>query len=110
MKVTLEGTQRIIALRELHQSRFHAGLMEGLPTEQPIELSGRYPFGTPAKLPSIARVGDFYSAPIAHDPESDGSCLTIVWFQESFALPIDPEVLTASQRLDWDRLAKPYQC
>ena len=43
-------------------------------------------------LPRIACVGRFESFEAAKDRARDGSELTIIWFQDEFAFPIDPGV------------------
>jgi hypothetical protein len=36
------------------------------------------------------------------------SILAVVWFQETFALPIDESVLERIKAIDWDRLAEAW--
>jgi hypothetical protein len=50
-------------------------------------------------------VGVFDSFPPARDQLEHGSSLTIVWFQENFALPIDKTVLDSIQAIDWNAVA-----
>lgn len=65
-----------------------------------------YPFGTPARLPSIVCVGEFESSTTARDPEADYSALTIIWFQDDFALPIDKRVAVRIEAIDWETQAR----
>ncbi len=132
------GSGREIAIGRLYQFRTYEGLIEGLPTrernakriphicneaqelwnlkvhlieptEVPIEYDGKYPFGVPAILPGTVCFGRFSSLRPARDASMDGSELTIVWFQNDFAFPIDESVLIAIQTLDWESIAVDYQ-
>jgi hypothetical protein len=129
---------REIAIGRLYQFRTYEGLIEGLPTkernarriphfrneaqelwklkvhliepsETPIEYDGKYPLGTPAMLPGTVCFGRFSSLTPARDSSKDGSELTIVWFQNDFAFPIDDSVLKAIRTLDWESIAEDYQ-
>ncbi len=62
----------------------------------------------PEWLPLISCIGCFSSFLPARDPEKDGSCLTVVWYQDDYALPIDAEILKELKQLDWDRLATDF--
>ena len=55
-------------------------------------------------LPSIVCVGLFQSTPVRNERQ-DCSLLHVVWFQDRFALPIDPRVVCEIQKLHWERLA-----
>jgi hypothetical protein len=114
-----------ISCQSIRQWRTYAGLLEGLPTRQknerdiehllkqerergwwagepylvppvvrPIEyeVGRRYPFGDPEALPNVTCVARYVAYP---------SELTIIWFQDEFAFPIDPQVLEHLQGLDW---------
>jgi hypothetical protein len=125
---------RSISLNSLRQWRVYAGLLEGLPTrerndaeiasivaqaretdrhepfvvipqQQPIAYEGRYPFGTPAALPSICCVARFTSHRPARDTKMDYSLLTVIWFQDDFAFPLSEGAARAIARLDWHELA-----
>lgn len=56
------------------------------------------------RLPATTCFGQFRSDVIG-DPYETYSCLGIVWFQDSFALPIAVEIEAAIRQLDWDQLA-----
>ncbi len=77
------------------------------PVVRPIEYrSGeKYPFGEPAALPEVGCVAYFTSLEPARDRGQDYSAMLIIWFQDEYALPIDPGVLNGIQALDWERLA-----
>ena len=45
---------------------------------------------------------------LASDPDGFGSMLTVIWFQERFALPIDPVVRVELGALDWEAQAVSY--
>src|SRR5262245_13604892 len=120
-----------ISLHALRQRAIYAGLLEGLPTregnrgiveravaaerdkgkavllvpprETPIRRGTPYPFGEPAALPAILCVADFHSVEPAHEGTFD---LTVVWFQDDYALPIDPDVSAHIRGLDWTAVAR----
>jgi hypothetical protein len=80
------------------------------PTQTPIILPGsaRYPFGEPMKLPGVLCVARFKSRLPAHNPGDPilyYSQLSVIWFQEDFALPIDGAVMEALREIDWENLA-----
>jgi hypothetical protein len=76
------------------------------PVQKALAYEGRYPFGDPAALPAIGCVGRFRSLGPARDLGSDGySALTVIWFQDDYAFPIDAEVERAIIAIDWDRCA-----
>jgi hypothetical protein len=133
-RLTLK-TSREVCLVSLRQWNVYAGLLEGLPTRKmndatiervrrearervghdpfvveptqtPIDHAGRYPFGEPASLPRIACVGDFVST--GRDPTFE-TTLTVIWFQDEFAFPLDAEVASALAELDWDALAHEHE-
>lgn len=126
---------RMVSLQSLEQWAVYAGLLEGLPTRErndselkhlvervgrkdghppflvapaqtPIHREKRYPFGDPARLPSIGCIGRFHSFQPARDPSMDCSDLTIIWFQEDYAFPLSPEADLAIVGVDWDTLAR----
>ncbi len=55
----------------------------------------------PARIPPIACIALFDALAIARDPNADSSALRIVWFQDDFALPIDPTTIAQIQQIDW---------
>jgi hypothetical protein len=81
------------------------------PRETPIPYppGRKYPFGDPAKIPSIGCIGRFHSHQHARDSAKDYSELVVVWFQDDFAFPIDPTVLEQLRQLEWERLAQDYE-
>ena len=72
---------------------------------EPIETlldrpEARHSPGTAAALPSIARIARFMSDVLPHDAENITSVLQVIWFQDDFALPIDPYVLSQFAVID----------
>jgi hypothetical protein len=61
--------------------------------------------GKPASCSSTPRlycIGEFSSTGFA-DPKSDPyTLLTVVWFQDEFAMPIAPGVLDHIRKIDWE--------
>lgn len=58
------------------------------------------------EITCIAEFGDTH-APTnqARDEKDYWSWLKIVWFQQCFALPIDPDIVEKIQNIDWDHYA-----
>ena len=118
----------IIHCESIRQWRTYGGLLEGLPTRQmnernieqlikeeqdrrwgevpylvppvvkPIEYNADrdYPFGIPEAFPAVTCVAWFRSYPRS---------LTIIWFQNEYAFPIDSQIVEHLRGLDWERLA-----
>jgi hypothetical protein len=62
--------------------------------------------GQPAEwLPMVTCVGVLRDTAPARDRGKDCSMLTVAWFQDEFALPIDESVLEHLQSIDWEQLA-----
>lgn len=59
----------------------------------------------PEWMPSVRCIGVFNSTQPVRDKGKDFSTLTIVWFQDEYALPILEPALSAIQAVDWDSLA-----
>ena len=104
---TREGNQEIIdhqlaqAKRELSPSP--VTLIP--PTQRAIPRDRPYPFGTPARLPSVVCSGLFRSRYCAQDELLDHSDLGVVWFQERMELPPAPDQF---EGLDWRAHARDY--
>jgi hypothetical protein len=77
------------------------------PEEKPIDYRGEAPYrrGDLAALPSVGCVGRFLSYAPARDVGRQFSELVVIWFQDQFALPIDPKVWPSLVAIDWDRHA-----
>lgn len=74
-------------------------------SDKPLKWHG----STLERLPLITCYATFLSAPfIAECPEMDISQLSVVWFQDQFALPIDADIIKHLQGLDWEAVAQPY--
>src|SRR5262249_5856432 len=80
------------------------------PAVRPIKFSDNrpYPFGNPEEFPHVTCVAEFTSSP-ARDTTKHGSALTVIWFQDSYAFPIDPQVLEHLRGLDWDSKAIDFE-
>jgi hypothetical protein len=80
------------------------------PAQTPIDLPARIstPFGKPIRLPSVLCVARYISSLPAHntsDPIMYYSQLSVIWFQEDFAFPIESAILEALREIDWEKLA-----
>jgi hypothetical protein len=60
----------------------------------------------PASIPEITCLAQFDCLDTALNPVADFSSLSIVWFQDEFALPIDPSILQSIRAIDWRAYAK----
>lgn len=118
-----------ISCKRIRQWQTYTGLLEGLPTRQmnqstidqlmkeerergwwagepylvppvvtPIDyLQGKkYPFGDPEALPGVGCVARF-GAPA---PNACSAELTVIWFQDEFAFPMDPRVVEHLEGID----------
>jgi hypothetical protein len=70
------------------------------PVETPTAHPESYSF-----LPSVVCTARFRSLRPVADQTKDVSMLVVIWFQEQFALPIDPEIEAQLKALDWESLA-----
>jgi uncharacterized protein (TIGR02996 family) len=68
-------------------------------------FSARSPHRVPEWLPMVWCIGSFNSVVKARDPSRDMSVMTVVWFQDEYALPIQQPALGQLQELDWEALA-----
>lgn len=72
------------------------------------ERTSKYPADwgrDPEWLPLVRCIGCFFSTTTRRNPAKDMSSLTVVWYQNDFAYPIDDGILADLRSLDWDRLA-----
>ena len=60
------------------------------------------------RLPAVSCIAVFYSEELAQDDSDPYLSLTVVWFQDRFALPTAPEVEEALRELDWEAKAKDW--
>ena len=74
----------------------------------PGDMNGVRAMGNrdPEWLPIVSCVGVFRSSGPARDPDKDFSCLTVVWFQDEFAMPIAEPVLAHLKEIAWEDLAQ----
>ena len=125
---------RTIYLESINQWKTYSGLLEGLPTrrmndrtikgivsnlkktsgndpyliepvESPIDLDYDYPFGEPAQLPRIVCIASFHCLKPVQDDSMDYSDLSVVWFQNQFAFPIDESAQNAIRSIAWKAYA-----
>ncbi|MFN7842768.1 MAG: hypothetical protein ACK5YR_18405 [Pirellula sp.] len=63
----------------------------------------------PEWLPLIRCIGCLFSSSTSKNPMKDVSTLTVLWYQNDFAYPIENDILTALRSMDWDRLAADFE-
>lgn len=56
-------------------------------------------------LPPIASAAVFNSNSIGSSPDNPYSSLKVIWFQDTFGLPDDPQTLNQLTAIDWEREA-----
>jgi hypothetical protein len=60
----------------------------------------RSEYRIPEWMPLITCIGTFESSRIS-DKKMDASCLTIIWFQDNYAMPVSRAALAAIKSIDW---------
>jgi hypothetical protein len=91
----------------LHAPRLYGNLMQLLPPDSPLAKRGAEdPFELLPGVTCIARMVskpcEPVSIPEAVTSPPVSSCLTLVWFQNYWAMPIDSEVIVKLKVFDWD--------
>lgn len=132
MKIILTSGRQI-ALSALHQSRTYAGVLAGrldadakkrqieeLLAEAkrtfmegcephlipPVTVNTVMPGGwTQEKLPAVMCLAEFGSGELKRPGSEPYSSMFFAWFQDEFAMPIDPGVVRHIQEIDWEELA-----
>ena len=78
-------------------------------TEVEVDKRVKEHYPDAIRIPYITCYGQFESSVIKGDADNDASFLTIVWYQDDFALPIDASVLEHIKTIDWDDVAEGYE-
>jgi hypothetical protein len=124
-----------ICIEALHQSLTYAGVLEGypnhdrnrffirksvefarklfnfrepyviVPIETAIELNDDNDVTTIFVLPAVCCIGSFTAAIPTKPGAGDYSMLTVVWFQDDWAFPIQDNILRALRALPWMDIA-----
>jgi uncharacterized protein (TIGR02996 family) len=69
------------------------------------DIAARSPHRIPEWLPEVRCIASFQSGVTARNPDMHLSVLTVVWYQDEYALPIREPALSQLLNLDWDALA-----
>jgi hypothetical protein len=73
---------------------------------KPGDASGLRSWPGPLELlPAVRCIASFKHVIPVRDRDKHRSVLTVVWFQDDFALPIEQTVLDQLRLIDWDSLA-----
>lgn len=109
-----ENDRRVAALVDAERTRTRWPPIVIEPTRRasfdragPVEdaVGGR----VPEWLPMVACVANFTSLPTGRDLDAHMSELSVVWFQDQFALPFAAEALAAIHAIDWVEHARDYE-
>ena len=136
--IIVEHNKSVI-IKSIHQWMTYGGLLEGLPTDRmnknilerlpdqikqhcgdwpfyilepiqtPIEFDDNYIFGKPMKLPSVICIIDLTFHKAVRNPQMHGSSLIIAWFQNSYAFPIEDEIIEKFKKLAWSQYARDFE-
>lgn len=90
------------ALRYGHTEAIH--IIEPSQTELPYD--GDYRFGKPMVLPSVTCIARLSHSQPARDPKKHCSQLTLVWFQNDYAFPVDPGIQEVMKQVLWAEIAE----
>lgn len=127
LEVTLDSGITV-SMKSLSQRVTYLELLEGLPSKElndriinNLTNSSRYllyetrsdfRFDDPRRnrrefefLPYITCMASLEALVPARDETAHQSFLEVFWFQDAWAMPLAPEVVTALKVLDWKRLA-----
>lgn len=128
MHLTLASGRRI-TLASLEQWRTYDGLLAGKPdakvNQSHIEdmlkrarehtADGGKPMlirpsdaATNGRLPAVTCIAVFQSGELARKNSEPYSSLTVAWFQDTFALPLDPEIEAQVRAVNWETAAKDW--
>jgi len=64
--------------------------------------------GELSSLAPVTCIARFESTPISDSQDSDGSQLTMIWYQQSFAMPIEERILQKINDIEWDHYAENF--
>ena len=80
------------------------------PEDRPIQSGDdAHPLAHDSYLPSVACRGYFQCPRPVRDMIQDCSALTIIWFQDEFAFPLDPLVREQLLAIEWERFATDHE-
>ncbi|WP_459558206.1 hypothetical protein [Lacunimicrobium album] len=65
--------------------------------------------GAEASLPKVTCIGRFYCTTPVKYSDFDYSQLTIIWFQNEYAFPVDEEIRRTIAGIDWKGLATDFE-
>jgi len=60
-------------------------------------------------LPAVTCIARFLSDRLRRQPDEMWSALTVIWFQDESAFPIDPLVQNEIASIDWDARAVAWE-
>jgi hypothetical protein len=70
--------------------------------------NGKFTERYSAKLPNITCVATVWSMLNSSDELNDFYSLGVIWFQEDFAFPIDPQVLEKMKHIPFSKVCREY--
>jgi hypothetical protein len=114
---------------ELHQSRTYAGLLAGRPDarmnrghiEEALASAKQYgiegcepylvapaPAVLRSQLPAVMCIAVLESGELHRDPREPYSSLTVTWWQDQLAPPLEPAIEQHIRGIDWELRAVPF--
>ncbi len=133
----IEGDKEV-SIEFLNQRLTYGGLLEGLPTtksnmrkieslkiegrgysgdgavyvieplQTPIPYEGEYPFGDPASLPEVVCIAELRYNGASRNKNKDFSTLTLIWFQNDYAFPIDNEIIEKIKLVPFSKISDEF--
>lgn len=109
-----ESNRRILehALAFARQRLKFRGRPQLIPVNVPHSSTGAIGANEPrddkSRLPDILCIGEFVWGRPVHDPSKTCSSATLVWLQDTFALPIADAVLAELRDVDWAAIAEDW--
>lgn len=93
-------------MNEKYAEHYHVYFIE--PTRTPLKGYENYPLGKGERLPGVTCIAEIHSIAPTIVGYGDSSELIVVWFQNSYALPIDQEIVEHLENISWEKLARDY--
>ena len=106
---TEEDNNEIIkeVLKRVKERAFSDKIYSIEPKQKVMKLKAQYE-PTPMKLPKYTCVAELRYYKSLKPFQKPTSCLSLIWYQERFAFPIDDSILKKIGKLDWKKISEVY--